>query len=64
MRVHDEVCGMDIEAERAPAEVDSQGKTYYFCSDHCRGMFEEHPHRYVPVTDEGDEPGDHHHPHR
>lgn len=63
MKVLDEVCGMEIEAESAPAEVDFQGETYYFCSDRCRGMFEERPYRYVPVTEDGEELGDHHHHH-
>lgn len=63
MKAHDEVCGMEIEAEGAAATVRFQGKTYYFCSDRCRGMFEEHPDRYVPVTDEGEEAGGQHHPH-
>jgi len=64
MKAHDEVCGMSIEVEDAAANVRFQGKTYYFCSDRCRGMFETHPDRYVPVQDEEAEPGDghqHHH---
>jgi len=64
MKAHDEVCGMSIEAEDAAATVEFQGKTYYFCSERCRGMFEEHPDRYVPVMDEGDDAAeDHHHHH-
>jgi YHS domain-containing protein len=45
---------MDIDADSAAASVEFQGKTYYFCSDRCRGMFVAHPDRYVPVEDEGD----------
>ncbi len=63
MKAHDEVCGMEIDAETAAAKVRFQGKTYYFCADRCRRMFVEHPDRYVPVRDEGEEPGDHHHHH-
>ncbi|GMV05181.1 MAG: hypothetical protein AMXMBFR53_14600 [Gemmatimonadota bacterium] len=67
MKAHDEVCGMEIDAEGAAAEVDFQGKTYYFCSDRCRRMFEEHPDRYVPVKDEDEDgsghAGHHHHHH-
>jgi len=58
MKAHDEVCGMSIEAESAAASVEFQGKTYYFCSDRCGRRFEEHPGWYVPIRDEGDEPGD------
>lgn len=55
MRVHDEVCGMTIDADQAAASVEFQGKMYYFCSERCRRMFEEHPDRYVPVSDEGNQ---------
>lgn len=61
MKARDEVCGMEIEAESAPAQIRFRGKTDYFCSDRCRGMFEERPDRYVSVTDEREGPGDHHH---
>lgn len=54
MHVHDEVCGMTIDAESAPATTDFQGETYYFCSERCLGMFVEHPDRFVAVR-EGDE---------
>jgi len=64
MKVHDEVCGMTFDAERAAGDVEFQGVTYYFCSDQCRGMFEEHPERYVSVIDGEEEPGDHHNHHR
>ena len=57
MQAHDEVCGMSIEAETAAASIEFQGKTYYFCSDRCRRMFEEHPDRYVPVQEEEEGPG-------
>ena len=52
MKVQDEVCGMTIDADTAAANVQLQGKAYYFCSDRCLGMFNEHPDRYVPVADE------------
>lgn len=57
MKVHDEVCGMSIEMDDAVASVEFQGKTYSFCSDRCRRMFEEHPGWYVPVRSEDDERG-------
>lgn len=52
MRVHDEVCGMTIDAEGAAASLEFLGKTYYFCSERCRRMFEEHPDRFVAVPDD------------
>ena len=70
MKAHDEVCGMSIDAENAAATIRFQGKTYYFCSDRCRGLFKEHPDRYVPVEADGHSSGgrsseghDHHHHH-
>lgn len=49
MKVRDEVCGMEIEAEQAAATVWFGGKVYYFCAERCKRLFKEHPGRYVPV---------------
>jgi YHS domain-containing protein len=40
----DPVCGM-----KATTGISSayQGKTYYFCSDHCRQQFDDDPQAYV-----------------
>ncbi|GMR12170.1 MAG: YHS domain-containing protein [Gemmatimonadota bacterium] len=57
MSVQDEVCGMTLEAEGAAASTDFQERTYYFCSDRCRTMFEEEPGRYVPVHEEMEDGG-------
>lgn len=51
MRVHDEVCGMTIDAEDAAASLEFLEVTYYFCSERCRKKFEAHPERFVPVPD-------------
>ena len=50
MRVRDEVCGMEIESDKAAGDVTLNGRMYYFCSERCRRMFKEHPDRYVPVA--------------
>jgi YHS domain-containing protein len=42
---------MTIEENDAAQSVDFQGKTYHFCTDRCRRMFEEHPGRYVPLRE-------------
>lgn len=47
MKVHDVVCGMDIDAESAAASIEYQGTTYYFCSLGCRDAFEKDPDRYA-----------------
>ncbi|HEU0168127.1 MAG TPA: permease [Chloroflexota bacterium] len=35
----DPVCGMQVEIAHAPARAERDGRTYYFCSDHCREHF-------------------------
>jgi multidrug efflux pump subunit AcrA (membrane-fusion protein)/YHS domain-containing protein len=45
----DPVCGMDVDP-KDPKAIKTQhgGKTYYFCSDHCKRSFEADPGKYVP----------------
>ncbi len=43
----DPVCGMPIEEPKAVAKWKYRGKTYYFCSSGCKGVFEENPDRYA-----------------
>jgi uncharacterized protein len=43
----DPVCGMQVEAARAPATAILDGTVYYFCSDHCQHRFAASPARYV-----------------
>jgi YHS domain-containing protein len=43
----DPVCGMDVEIARAPATVDYEGRTYYFCSVQCKQDFERQPQMYI-----------------
>ena len=46
----DPVCGMQINAHMAAASAIYGGKTYYFCSEACKRMFEESPSTYVPES--------------
>ena len=41
--VKDPVCGMDIDPELSERRVEHEGRTYYFCSEHCRARFEAEP---------------------
>ncbi|MDE3004360.1 MAG: YHS domain-containing protein [Gemmatimonadota bacterium] len=50
MKVHDEVCGMTIDAGTAAASTLFQGTRYHFCSERCRRLFGEHPEWYIEVT--------------
>jgi YHS domain-containing protein len=45
--VTDPVCGMHINKAFAPAQMDYQGRTYYFCVPECRSRFAEDPDRYL-----------------
>jgi uncharacterized protein len=36
----DPVCGMQVETANAAASVELDGRTFWFCSDHCRHRFE------------------------
>jgi len=47
--IKDPVCGMDIDESGANAsgrKTDYSGKTYYFCSDLCKGKFDKNPEQY------------------
>jgi Cu+-exporting ATPase len=43
----DLVCGMTVEPATAAGKAEHAGRTYYFCSDHCRRKFVAEPARYV-----------------
>jgi YHS domain-containing protein len=43
----DPVCGMSVNKASAPARMDYQGVTYFFCIDDCRRRFAENPGRYL-----------------
>jgi Cu+-exporting ATPase len=47
MKVTDPVCGMTIKSTEAAAEIKHEGKTYFFCSTHCRDEFKQAPQRYT-----------------
>ena len=46
----DPVCGMDVaegKARAAGKTSEYRGKTYFFCSDHCKDQFQHEPARYL-----------------
>jgi P-type Cu+ transporter len=43
----DPVCGMSVNAERAPASCKHEGADYYFCSPGCAQRFEQNPAKYL-----------------
>ena len=50
MKVHDPVCGMEIEPQSAFAKREHMGQTFYFCSQSCVNQFDADPHRYVMTS--------------
>lgn len=42
----DPVCGMEVDP-RSAVRHEHDGKTYYFCSEHCRSKFQAEPGKYV-----------------
>ncbi len=47
MKVKDPVCGMTIGEKEAAATSVHDGKTYHFCSPHCKKKFDENPAAYA-----------------
>ena len=45
----DPVCGMKVDPAKPAAKTEHQGKTYYFCSQHCAHAFKADPERYLLV---------------
>jgi YHS domain-containing protein len=43
----DPVCGSRLYAPMAPAQSEREGRTFYFCSERCRMLFESRPERYL-----------------
>ena len=52
----DPVCGMQVRIHDAPANSRHDGHTYYFCSDHCREIFEAAPDRFTSRRTRSDTP--------
>ncbi|WP_114970725.1 heavy metal translocating P-type ATPase [Rhodoferax ferrireducens] len=43
----DPVCGMTVQADKAAARMEYDGKLYLFCSTHCQHQFETDPKKYI-----------------
>jgi len=50
MSAIDPVCGMSVEPASAAAKAEHEGKTYYFCSQHCAHAFKADPERYLSAA--------------
>ena len=59
--VRDPVCGMDVDPHATDLHSEHEGRTYYFCSAHCKAAFDSDPDSFVgdsstsePKVDEGE----------
>jgi len=43
----DPVCGMDVEENKAQFKSEHMGKTYYFCSQSCKSVFDKNPMKFM-----------------
>lgn len=43
----DPVCNMKVQNEKASAQTEYKGQTYYFCSSECKEAFNKSPDRYT-----------------
>ena len=45
----DPVCEMKVDLQNPPFKIPHRDKTYYFCSDVCKHLFERMPEKYIKV---------------
>jgi Cu+-exporting ATPase len=46
-KVHDPVCGMEVDAASAAGRSSYAGQVYYFCSSSCHSKFNVHPAKFI-----------------
>lgn len=51
----DPLCGRPLAPAAATPKSEYQGKTYYFCCDLCKQLFDREPQKYVIEEDEKEE---------
>jgi YHS domain-containing protein len=47
----DPVCEMIVDPQNPPFKILYKGRTYYFCSEVCRHLFERVPEKYIKVNE-------------
>ena len=45
--VKDPVCGMNVDEKTATLKSEYIGKTYYFCNQSCKVVFDKNPQRFT-----------------
>ena len=61
VQVLDPVCGMKVDPAQAAGSLEYNGKTYYFCSEHCLNKFRANPEAFTEVEKEEPSAGEHAH---
>ncbi|MEK0288882.1 YHS domain-containing protein [Caldifermentibacillus hisashii] len=51
LKVKDPVCGMTVEVNESPFQLNYKGKDYYFCAASCLKEFKENPEKYLSNID-------------
>lgn len=54
-KVHDPVCGMEVDAGSAAGKSSYAGQVYYFCSSSCHAKFDADPAKFIKVEGAGDD---------
>lgn len=49
----DPICGMTVDEKTTALHAERDGKTFYFCSDHCRAKFMSNPAETKPKGKSG-----------
>jgi YHS domain-containing protein len=47
MMAKDPICGMHVDEETTQWKSEHKGKTYYFCAERCKQVFEKQPDRFI-----------------
>jgi len=48
----DPVCGMNVDEKTATLKSEYMGKTYYFCNQLCKTVFDNNPQRFTDTHSE------------
>lgn len=55
--VKDPVCGMNVDEKTAALKSEYTGKTYYFCNQSCKAVFDKNPQRFTDDHSKHEEHG-------
>jgi len=50
--VKDPVCGMNVDEKTAKFKSEYMGKTYYFCNQSCKEVFDKNPKRFAEDSED------------